>query len=81
MASENHKSILVEVGDLFLVANDINMALERLPADVRADIAPMVRRLTEWRLCTIQNGTAHPTALLTAFSQFLDQVVDEYGRR
>jgi hypothetical protein len=71
----------VEIGDLFLVANDVNQALERLPEDLRRDIAPLVRRMGVWRLATIQGGTAHPTALLMAFSQFLEMVVDEYGQR
>lgn len=71
----------VEIGDLFLVANDVNQALTRLPEDLRRDMAPLVRRMGEWRLATIQDGTAHPTALLMAFSQFLDMVVDEYGER
>ena len=71
----------VEIGDLFLVANDVNHALERLPEDVRRDVTPLVRRMGEWRLATIHNGTARPTALLMAFSQFLELVVDEYGER
>jgi hypothetical protein len=71
----------VEIGDLFLVANDVNQALERLPEDVRRDVTPLVRRMGEWRLATIQGGTARPTALLMAFSQFLEMVVDEYGDR
>lgn len=71
----------VEIGDLFLVANDVNQALERLPEDVRRDVTPLVRRMGEWRLATIRDGAAHPTALLIAFSQFLDLVVDEYGDR
>ncbi len=71
----------VEIGDLFLVANDVNQALERLPEDLRRDVAPLVRRMGEWRLATIQGGAARPTALLMAFSQFLELVVDEYGDR
>ncbi len=73
--------LIIEIGDLFLVANDINQALARLPEDMRRDIAPLVRRMGEWRLATIQGEVAHPTALLVAFSQFLEQLVDEYGER
>ena len=71
--------LIIEIGDLFLVANDVNQALARLPEDLRHDVAPLVRRMGEWRLATIQGGVAHPTALLMAFSQFLEMVVDEYG--
>jgi hypothetical protein len=48
---------------------------------MRRDVTPLVRRMGEWRLATIQDGTARPTALLMAFSQFLELVVDEYGDR
>lgn len=71
----------VEIGDLLLVANDVNQALKRLPEDVRRDVTPLVQRMGEWRLATIHDGTARPTALLMAISQFLEQVVDEYASR
>lgn len=73
--------LIIEIGDLFLVANDVNKALTRLPEDMRRDIAPLVRRMGEWRLATIRGDVAHPTALLVAFSQFLELLVDEYGER
>lgn len=71
--------LIIEISDIFLVATDVNQALARLPEDVRRDIAPLLRRMGEWRLATIQGEVAHPTTLLVAFSQFLDLLVDEYG--
>lgn len=73
--------VTTEIGDLFLIANDVNRALARLPEDLRRDMAPLVRRMGEWRLATIRDDVAHPTALLLAFSQFLELVVDEYEER
>jgi hypothetical protein len=73
--------LIIEIGDLFLVANDVNRALSRLPEDVRRDVAPLVRRMGEWRLATIRDEVAHPTALLIAISQLMELIVDEYGER
>ncbi|MBX3502499.1 MAG: hypothetical protein KF889_23895 [Alphaproteobacteria bacterium] len=72
---------IIEVSDIILIADDVDRALASLPEDLRRDIAPLLRRMGEWRLATIQGEVARPTTLLVAFSRFLELLGDEYSAR
>jgi hypothetical protein len=76
MASDRH-TFVFDISQPWLVSHDLANALNRLPEDVRIDLAMTVKLVLSKRLVAIEGGVARPTELFVSFLDFVESLVDE----
>jgi hypothetical protein len=76
MAADRN-AFVFDISQPWLVSHDLCNALNRLPEDVRIDLAMTAKLVLSKRLVAIEGDVARPTELFVSFLDFVESLVDE----